>query len=87
MDGVSLSIFIGAVSVAFFHTLLGADHTLRFWDVQTGKQIRNVAGTQIQSRSPVAIHVGSQGILFAYAYKSCGACKATIIIELLNDDR
>ena len=30
MDGVSLSILIGAVSVAFFHTLLGADHTLPF---------------------------------------------------------
>ena len=30
MDGVSLSILIGAVSVAFFHTLLGPDHTLPF---------------------------------------------------------
>ena len=30
MDGISLSILIGAVSVAFFHTLLGADHTLPF---------------------------------------------------------
>jgi sulfite exporter TauE/SafE len=30
MDGTSLSILIGAVSVAFFHTLLGADHTLPF---------------------------------------------------------
>jgi hypothetical protein len=30
MDGVSLSILIGAVGVAFFHTLLGADHTLPF---------------------------------------------------------
>jgi hypothetical protein len=30
MDGVSLSVLIGAVSVAFFHTLLGPDHTLPF---------------------------------------------------------
>jgi hypothetical protein len=30
MDGASLSVLIGAVSVAFFHTLLGADHTLPF---------------------------------------------------------
>lgn len=30
MDGVSLSILLGALSVAFFHTLLGADHTLPF---------------------------------------------------------
>ena len=30
MDGVSLSVIIGAVSVAFFHTLLGPDHTLPF---------------------------------------------------------
>jgi ABC-type nickel/cobalt efflux system permease component RcnA len=30
MDGVSLSILLGAVSVAFFHTLLGPDHTLPF---------------------------------------------------------
>jgi nickel/cobalt exporter len=30
VDGVSLSILIGALSVAFFHTLLGADHTLPF---------------------------------------------------------
>ena len=30
MDGVSLSILTGAVSVAFFHTLLGPDHTLPF---------------------------------------------------------
>jgi sulfite exporter TauE/SafE len=30
MDGVSLSVLFGAVSVAFFHTLLGPDHTLPF---------------------------------------------------------
>jgi nickel/cobalt exporter len=30
MDGASLSVIIGAVSVAFFHTLLGPDHTLPF---------------------------------------------------------
>ena len=30
MDGASLSVLIGAVSVAFFHTLLGPDHTLPF---------------------------------------------------------
>jgi ABC-type nickel/cobalt efflux system permease component RcnA len=30
MDGVSLSVLIGSVSVAFFHTLLGPDHTLPF---------------------------------------------------------
>ena len=30
MDGVSLSVLIGSASVAFFHTLLGPDHTLPF---------------------------------------------------------
>ncbi len=30
MDGASLSVLLGAVTVAFFHTLLGPDHTLPF---------------------------------------------------------
>jgi len=71
MDGASLSVLIGAVSVAFFHTLLGPDHTLPFivlaqargWSMARTLAITFVCGLAHVAASLV---LGAVGIALGY---------------------
>lgn len=71
MDGITLSVLIGAVSVAFFHTLLGPDHTLPFimlarsegWSMTRTLVITFLCGL---GHVAASLLLGGLGIVFGY---------------------